>query len=103
MNPRWANSERGRDECGPYMSLSTKTTHMISRGNESMFRLFSRSISNESAQRTSFLETRGRVFLAIAVVALALAITGGLTALSTLAAGGPRLKVNPIAIGIPGD
>src|SRR5438045_3576328 len=78
-------------------------THMISRGNESMFRLFSRSSSNESAQCTSFFQTRSRVFLVLAIVALALAITGSLTAISTRAAGGPHLKVNPTAIGIPGD
>jgi hypothetical protein len=68
-----------------------------------MFRLFSRSASNKSAQRTSFLETRGRVFLVLAIVALALAITGSLTVVSTRAASGPHLKVNPTAIGIPGD
>jgi hypothetical protein len=85
------------------MGLSTKTIHMISRGNESMFRLFSDSTSTESAQHASFLQTRGRVFLVMAVVALALAITGGITALSTLAAGRPHLKVNPTFVGIPGD
>jgi hypothetical protein len=68
-----------------------------------MFRLFSRSSSNESAQCTSFSQTRSRVFLVIAVVALALAITGGLTTFSIFAAGGPHLKVNPTFVGIPGD
>ncbi len=68
-----------------------------------MFRFFSRSASNESAQRTSFFQARSRVFLVIAVVALALAITGSLTAVSTFASGGPRLKVDPTFVGIPGD
>lgn len=68
-----------------------------------MFRLFSRSSSNESAQCTSFFQTRSRVVLVIAVVALALAITGGLTAVATFAVGGPHLKVNPTFVGIPGD
>src|SRR5437868_5225648 len=83
--------------------LNLNASYKISRGNESMFRLFSRSSSNESAQRASFRQTRGRVFLVIGVVVLAFAITGSLPAVSTFAAGGPHLKVNPTFVGIPGD